>query len=809
MTEPTETGPNRETPTATADGDLWPTAAVEAGSAGDRIGPYRILETLGEGGMGTVFLAEQTGPIRRRVAVKLIRARRIDSREALLRFQAERQALARMSHPAIAQVFDAGSTPDGKPFIVMEYVPGEPIHTYCDRRSLDVNARLELFIAVCEGVQHAHQKGVIHRDLKPSNILVTEEQGRPLPKIIDFGIAKALGEPLADGTLVTGPQLLGTPAYISPEAIAGEPGADLDTRSDVYSLGVVLYELLVGVPPFDPAGRAVAQLVRAVSEEAPRPSTRVQTLDHPTRERVAAARRANPMTLGRFLRRDLDWVILKALARDRAERYPSAAALAEDLGRHLRREPVQAGPPTATYRLAKFVRRHTAAVVAAAVAVLALVLGLVGTTVTARRASHEAARANREAAAAREVSAFLVDLFQVSDPGRARGATVTARELLDAGAARVERELSDQPLTRATLMETIGTVYRKLGLYDEAAPLLEGALRLREAGGLDPLELASTLLAVSVLERERGRYDTAELLARRCLEIRERALGPNHPDVGDVLSSLGLVELRRGRYAEGEATLRRALAIRERALGPDHPGLGPALNNLAMVLKHQARYAEAEGLYRRDLGLAERALGPDHPDLAVTLNNLAIVCRRQGRLDEAEPLMVRALAIREKALGPGHPEVANSLNDLAALAWNRGRLGDARTLFERALAIREQALGPDHPDLGRSLCNLGTLAAVDGRKADAEALFERSLAVFERSLPAGHPDLAQPLHGLANLWRDRGRLDDAEPAYRRCLELLEPVLRPDHPELDELRRDYATLLRSLGRESEAAALTSP
>ncbi len=589
--------------TVTRAEELWPAAGAEAGLSHDRIGPYRILSTLGEGGMGAVYLAEQTEPIKRRVAIKLIRARRAGSREAVFRFEAERQALARMSHPNIAQVHEAGTTEDGKPYIVMEHVAGEPIHSYCDRHALTVAQRLELFVDVCMGVQHAHQKGVIHRDLKPSNILVSDEQGRPRPRIIDFGIAKAFDEPLVAGTMATGDGVVGTPTYICPEAITpGNAGGDVDTRCDVYSLGVVLYELLTGVQPFDVAGKTFAQLFRAVSEDFPRPSTRVGALDRDTAEQIAAARRVNPVTLGRFLRRDLDWIILKAVARDRSQRYASAAALADDLRRHLRNEPVEARPPSTAYKLTKLVRRHTAAAVATTVAVLALVFGLVGTTVAAGKARREAARANREAAAASAVSAFLVNLFDVSDPGRARGSTVTARELLDSGARKIERELESQPLTRAALMETMGTVYRELGLYEEAKPLLEGSLTLREEQGAAPLEVASSSLALGELERERGHPADAERLVRRALDLRERTLGPEHVQVAACHNALGLVLAKQGRYDEAEVELRRSVAVVERALGSEHPELGPSLNNLALVLKHQADAERARGKLREIAG---------------------------------------------------------------------------------------------------------------------------------------------------------------------------------------------------------------
>src|SRR5712691_3500222 len=445
-------------------------AQPSATRAVEMIGPYRLLQRVGEGGMGEVWLAEQTRPVRRQVALKIIKAG-MDTTQVVARFEAERQALAVMDHPAIARVFDAGATPEGRPYFVMEYVRGEGIASYCNKHKLSIPSRIDLFLQVCDGVQHAHQKGIIHRDLKPSNILVTVQDDRPVPKIIDFGVAKAITQHLTDRTLYTEQGvLIGTPEYMSPEQ-AEMTVLDIDTRTDVYALGVVFYELLTGALPFD--GKALREkgldeIRRTIREiDPPRPSTRVTTL--------AASSETNERTtreLARDLRGDLDWITMRAMEKDRTRRYGSASELATDLRRHLYNLPVLASPPGATYRVGKFVRRHRLGVAAASTLVVLLVAFAATMAIQARRIAIERDRANREAQAAKAVSDFLVGLFKVSDPGEALGNSLTAREVLDKGARQIEETLNGQPAVRARLEAAIGTVYTNLGLYTAAESLL-------------------------------------------------------------------------------------------------------------------------------------------------------------------------------------------------------------------------------------------------------------------------------------------------------------------------------------------------
>ncbi len=728
------------------------------------IGNYRIVQKLGEGGMGEVFEAEQAKPIRRRVALKIIKWG-MDTKQVVARFESERQALALMNHPSIAKVFDAGATDQGRPFFVMECVKGVPITEYCDTHRLNNRQRLELFIQVCEGVQHAHQKGIIHRDIKASNILVMIQDNKPLPKIIDFGVAKAVSQRLTERTVFTEMgQLIGTPEYMSPEQ-AEMTGLDIDTRTDVYSLGVLLYELLVGVLPFESTDLRSAgfdEIRRKIrEEEPPKPSTRLTTPGFDTNHALSS-RQTDLSALTKQLKGELDWITMKAMAKDRTQRYASASELAADIMRHLKHEPVMAGPPSAVYRLRKYVRRHKVGVAAGALVMLAMIVGIVGTSIGLLKAVKAEKRAKEEAETAQRVSDFLEGLFEVSDPSEARGNTITAREILDKGSRQIEEELQDQPKIQSRLLETMGRVFRNLGLYDQAAPILEKSLSLkRQVYGEENLEVAAGLHTLAVL------YDT------------------------------------QGKYDEAESLFRQSLTIKEKILGPDHPEVAKSLNSIAVVNWNQGRYDEAEPLFLRSLAIKEKALGPDDPDVGNTLTNLGVLYHLQGRFEEAEPFFKRALAISEKALGEDHPDVGGSLNNLGSLYEDMGKLEEAEPLYERALAIWEKALGPDHSDVGIALHNLANLYRSQGKYDEAEPYYLRSQAIWEKALGAKHPYVAYSFREQANLFRDQGRYDEAEELYTRALEIFENSLGPDHLNVAETLEQYALLLRKIGRIGEA------
>ena len=788
--------------------------SVEKDDVPKAIGPFRILRVLGRGGMGVVYLGEQTEPVRRRVAIKMLRHELVH-RELRARFEAERHAMARLHHRFIAQLYDASSTADGRPYFVMEWVDGLPITDWADESRLGIRGRIELFRAVCDGVQHAHEKGLLHRDLKPANILVTADG---TPKILDFGIAKAIDRPLVEHTLDTGEKVIGTPAYLPPEA-AGAAGAGFvhDTRSDVYSLGVILYELLLGVRPYETRGLAFVQVLRQITEAEPTgPSTRWRALEAETRTEVARSRRHDAASLPRRLRGDLDWIVLKALARDREDRYQSPSHLSADLGRHLDDEPVEAGPPSAFYRMGKFVRRRRGVVVAAGLLFLSLTLGLTGTLVNLGRAHEEAARANRQAAAteealheAREVSAFLEGLFEVSDPGEARGSTVTAREILDRGAEEIREEFADRPASKARFMGTIGRVFLNLGLYERARTMLEESLDLAE--GVDDLrsEVAEALSGLGRLARLEGDYLEAENLLRRALALHEESLETDLPGLARVLNDLAVVEDLQKDYDEAEALHRRALTIRESVLGADHPDVGGSLNNLAALLRNQQRYGEAEPLHRRSLEIKERTLGPDHPDVSKSLNNLAILLEDQARYEEAEPLYLRSLEIKEKVLGKEHESFGGTLHNLAGLYQRMERYEEAAELAARSLEIEEAVFGPETFGVAKILSTLARVRELQGRYADAEPLRVRSAEIVSRVFGADHPAFASAEIFLGRLFRLQGERRKAEETLRRAHAIVERTVPADHPLRLRAVQELAALLRSTGRETEADELEAP
>ena len=781
-----------------------------------RIGPYRIVGTLGQGGMGTVYLGEQEEPVRRRAAVKMLDA--IGDRRRLQRFAAECQALARLHHPNVAALYEAGTTDEDQPYVAMEPVDGTAITLWCDERQLPLRQRIELFLGVCAGVRHAHEKGILHRDLKPANVLVTEIDGRPTAKVIDFGIARALGDPLHSGStpMTLENQIVGSPAYMCPEIAAGE--REVDTRSDVYSLGLVLYELLVGVPPFKVRQVDLVTLLRRVAKEKrPAPSTRYAELDVDRQHRIASDRSVDgPRRLSRRIRGDLDAIVAKALALDAQDRYSSPADLASDLQRHLDLRPVAVRASSARYRTGRFVRRHRTMAAASSLLVIALVSGIVGTLREARRANLEAQRATQALAQSEAVSEFLIGLFKDADPRQSQGEDITARELLDRGTEQLRSRFSDQPLSKARFMGTIGGIYTQLGWYERAESLLKAGLAIHEAElGADHPQTAARVHELADLYRLMGRYESAEPFFRRALKVREGVTpeggkrntdGIDPLDLAQTIRGLGRVLLEQGRYQDAEPLARRALAITEGALGADHPEVATDLDRLGAVYYRQDRLEEAEPLRARALAIREQALGPDHPDVATSLNNLGALYNSQGRSDEAEAHWQRALAIREKVLGPSHPYVASSLTNLGNLYSDQDRLHEAEPLLRRALEIKQQTLDPNHPHVANSLVGLADLLQGQGAFDQAEPLMRAAVPIRERVFGADHPSTLQAVAGLARILRQLRRYDEAEPLFERALGELDPSSPPSDPGIAATARDYGLLLRALGREQEAEAL---
>ncbi len=803
---PARSSPDGGTPERVEAGAHSPTPTVP--DLPEAVGPFRVLELLGEGGMGSVYLAEQDQPVHRELAVKVIRAD-VTATQAAARFDLERQTLARLSHPHIAQLYEAGTTAEGYPYFAMEHCSGAPVTDYCDQHRLSIEQRLELFISICEAVQHAHQRGIIHRDLKPSNILVTEVDGRHWAKIIDFGIAKAIDQPLAEAMDLTGERIVGTPAYMSPESLGLVNGVDLiDTRTDVYALGVVLYELLVGTRPFALGSGGLARFLSMVANEpTPRPSQRLSTEDAESREQVAELRQVEASTLHRRLIGDLDWIVATAVAKDREERYGSPAELAADVRRFLDHQPVTASPPSLRYLAGKFVRRHRGMVAAASLAVIALILGTIGTTFGMMQARWEAERAREALLDAEEVTDFLVHLFEVSDPREAGGETISARQLLDRGAVRIEERLAGQPLRQARLMHSIGDIYDQLQVYTEAKGMVSSALALREQElPADHQDIAESLYKLGVIERELAEYEAAEEVVRRSLEIRQDVFGPDHPLVGEALRELAVTLYLSGRHDEAEPLVRRSLEIATTRLDADDPAVASSLETLGNLLKDRGRQFEAIPFLQQALAIREQALDASDPRLATSLNNLGSCLGSEQRFEEALPLFERALVIQEKTLGPSAPPVAMSRANLGIVYRELDQFDEAESAFVRAQADFESALGPTHPLVANPMAELGVLFWQQGRMEDAEKHLRQALGMWIKVPGPDHPLTAWAHWGLANVLRDSNQPNEAETHYKASLEVREKVLPTGHPELVQTLEDYARLLRDGGRVDEAAVL---
>ena len=809
-----ETSAPDATPDATLD-----TSAATAFTAAERasqarsIGPYQLIRKLGEGGMGQVWLAEQTAPIKRQVALKLIRVGRFDD-SVLQRFYAERQSLAMMDHPAIAKVFDAGATPDGQPYFVMEYVPGQPITDYCDRKRLNIRERLELFIKVCEGAQHAHQKAVIHRDLKPANILVVEVDGKPVPRIIDFGLAKAASPQLDGETLVTrAGGWVGTPGYMSPEQ-ADPAIMDVDTRTDVYSLGAVLYVLLTGSLPFESKKRRPDDFLRRLREDDPlRPSSKVSA-DKETSKHTAEARGADPRQLVSLLHGDLDWITMKALEKDRARRYGSPMELAADIGHYLRNEPVTARPASVGYRARKYLLRHKALVAGAAAVLLVLVAGVITSTWQAVKARRAEAQAKQQSAIAQAVNDFLQkDLLAQASAATQSGPTVKpdpdmkVRTALDRAADRIEGKFAKQPEVEAAIRDTIGQTYTDLGLHAEAGKQLERALDLRRRVlGPEHPDTLSTMNNLAALYEVEGKYTQAEAMDTQIIEIRRRVLGPEHPDTLRSMMNLAFVYSDEGKYAQAEALQSPTLVTMRRVLGPEHPDTLKSLYNLAVVYEHQGKYAQAEELNRETLEIRRRVLGPEHPSTLASMNNLAIVYEEEGKYAQAEVLDSQNLEIKRRVLGPEHRSTLNSMNNLAIVYWFEGKYAQADALFSQTLEIERRVLGPEHPYTLNAMANMATLYGGEGKYAEADALFSQTLAIQRRVLGPDHPYTLNTMDGMVGDYQRQGKYALAETYSAQALAGRRRTMGPEHPNTINTSTDLALAYVSQGKYTESEPL---
>jgi serine/threonine protein kinase/tetratricopeptide (TPR) repeat protein len=813
-----------------------------AATPGAVIGAYRLDTVLGQGGMGVVFSASRTdGVYEGQVAIKLMHASAV--MPLAPRLIAERQILASLSHPGIARLLDGGATADGRPYLVMERVEGVPIDRFCEEHQLGVRERLELFLKVCEPVQYAHRNLVIHRDLKPSNILVTAEGE---PKLLDFGIAKLL-DPGADqsGEVTrTGFRPL-TPGYASPEQLRGEP---MSTASDVYALGVLLYKLLTGTLPRRLTEYSPAAIERALREQPIRPSVAVmrgEKIDVVAAEDATTAAGHEPARsrqLARKLAGDVDTVVLTALRDEPTARYGSVVELTEDLKRYLDGLPVMARPQTLGYRTGKFVRRHRVVVGATASLITVLLAFALTVTVQARSVALERDKAQ-------QVSAFLVELFEKADPEKTNGETITAREVVDRGAARVEAGLDGQPEVRAMLLLTLGKVYASLGLHEPSVRLLNMAIEAREqSSGRDDPGLVPILLALAGTQLESDAYDETRESLERALAIGEEKLGDRNNDVIECLTMLASVHLMEGDYQRSEALSRRAIAAGTRLHGENDPslatslitlgrvrrvlgdlqestsllerattlleGAGPeagadlaiCLSDLGLTYSAKGDLAPAISVLERSVALSERLYGPDHPVVATALNNLAMVVQDSGDLECTEQLYRRALAIKAQIFGESSPGYAASLSNLADLELDRGELKAAREDWQHVLEICESVLGPQHEHSATTRMNLAMVDIAEGSLVAAESHLADAVTALEAALGPEHPRVGSAVGLRAELLLELDRPAEAEPLARRSLAILESCLGEQHLGCQIQLTRLARVLVSLGRLEEAEPL---
>jgi eukaryotic-like serine/threonine-protein kinase len=825
------------------------------------VGKYKLLQPIGAGGMGSVWMADQLQPVKRRVAVKLIRSERGSSQAILARFEAERQAIALMDHPHIARLLDAGTipgvrdqesgasrqgsggktqdageghltpdprllTPDlGRPYFVMELVKGVPLNKFCDENRLSITQRLELFMQICAAVQHAHQKGIIHRDLKPTNVLVEAHDDRPVAKVIDFGLAKALsGQPLTEHTLFTGfGTVAGTPLYMAPEQ-AKFNAIDIDTRADIYALGVILYELLTGTTPIERdqlKKAAIDEILRVIREsEPPTPSKRLSSSD--SKPTVASNRQMEPMKLSRFLRGDLDWIVMKALAKERDRRYETASGFAKDIERFLNHEPVTAGPPTAAYRLRKFVRRNRPQVIAGSLLLLALLAGIAGTTLglihaqaawqaEAERAEGERlAKLEAEAAATAERVAKQEAEKSADAERHAKQNALAAAEAAKASAeaaktANARAQVSLQQVKKGT--EILASVFKDLNptaeekegvsLRVQLGRRLGAAVKQLEGESVgDELEVARLQGHLAVALMALGHYDQAEDALVKAVRTNAAILGADHPFTLLGKGNLATLYHKQGKLAQAEKLDREVLAVRIVRLGENHPDTLICKSNLAVVYQARGKYAQAETLYQELLEAWTTVHGPEHRETIAPRQNLAALYDARGKYAQAEALYKEALAVSTTTRGANDAATLQVKSNLATLYATQGKYAQAETLYREVLASKTMRFGADHPETLGTKMRIAMLYLDLAKDAQAEILLQEVIAGFTATLKADHPDTLIARHSLAKLYVSQGKDTQAETLLQEVLQAQSRALGADHPHTLTTKQDLATVYRS-------------
>lgn len=764
-------------------GDNDETEAFED-SSGDatlpQIDRYRILRTLGAGGMGVVFLAEQTEPIRRQVALKLIRSSD-QSGHILARFQAEQQTLAQFDHPNVAHVLDAGTAEDGSPYFVMEYVDGESLDEYCVREELNVRKKIEIFLQICDGIQHAHQRGIIHRDIKPSNVLVAQTDNHPNARIIDFGIARAVEGSLVDRTFATqAGQAIGTLAYMSPEQ-AGAIGSDIDTRTDIYSLGLTLYYMLTGTLPVDPNKLGLSQFLSELSDNS-------HSLKAPSRAVVEqGALSSDPQDLQRSLIGDLDYILLKAISKSPAQRYQTVHAFASDLRRYLRNEPVLARPPSKLYYFRKFVRRHTVAVTSAAAAVLALVAGLVISLVLLDRTRIAEEMARSEADAANEVVNFLAEMMAGANPYEAGGQTPSIKEVVDEGALRIQEVFDGQSRVKARILGALGDTYSALGEVKNASRLLDQAISLVESSPSDEDLLVSLLETRATLRRKAGNFDGAKADLTWALNLSPKGgiLEANWQTM--VRNELAVVYDRAGQYREAKELFEKVVAKWRNLQPTDEYRLAVALNGLGAVHKSLGENDKALAAFKESLQLKQRLLPQNDPALATAMANIGMIEFGNGNAERALQLYQEVDRIQRQAFGEQHPTHADTLGNMAQIYEALGDLEAAEQAYTEAIEIVNNIYGSEHVDVGFWRYNLGVFHAKNGRYDEAEGLVREALRIFRNQYGDEHPYVLGGLTSLAEIHANQNEMQSASEYVEQAVVVATAVYGKDSEQTVFLR----------------------